>query len=74
MAREETLTFNASNVQISRSWSGQKVDVTVDVEIRSYLEPLTEKQIVANVDEDELLAAIGLEKVKRYFGLIEADA
>lgn len=52
----------------------REVALTFDTQEHLVAELLTVKDVVAHFEHDELLDAIGSDKAKAYFGLVDEDA
>ena len=66
------ISFHGDDVSIEAS-GRQAVLISVNADLQSLLDDLTAKEIVHHVDDASILDAIGVERVKEYFDLVEAD-
>lgn len=69
-------TFEIDAKESSTRWSYNKgrISLSFDAEPREVAELLTVEDVIAHFDAEELLDAIGIEKVKAHFGLVDEDA
>lgn len=70
----KTFTLSAKVVITNYSYERNKVSLSFDAEISEVAELLEVNDVIENFDNDDLLEAIGSEKAKAYFGLVDEDA
>lgn len=70
----KTFTLSAKDVITNYSYERNKVSLSFDAEISEVAELLEVNDVIENFDNDDLLEAIGSEKAKAYFGLVDEDA
>lgn len=70
-------TFNIKVEEVivrdSRNAIGE-IDLTFDTQESLVFELLSIKDVISHFDHDELLDAIGSDKAKEYFGIVDEDA
>ena len=66
------ISFHGDNVTIEAS-GRQAVSISINADLQSLLDDLTAKEIVDHSDYELLLEAIGVDRVKDYFDLAEAE-
>ena len=69
----KTFTLSAKDVITNYSYERNKVSLSFDAEISEVAELLQVNDVIEHFDNDDLLEAIGSEKVKAYFGLVDED-
>ena len=69
----KTFEIEASGVAVVGSFTMKKVLISFDAEPSDVAEKLTAEEIIAALGSDSILAAIGEERARIYFGLVNGD-